>query len=189
MSMEYKKDVPAKINHAFINRRVNAAFISSIRGKGKNHVDLGIIARDRVLSVLVTPNDKYKSDKESETSNLLARVLNLSGEVLIGDKALRYYLSGDEHIDMAYEWKKKHNLPFVFALFCFHQNRAYYKKIEREFLKTKVKIPQYILKNASKKVQVKPQEALKYLEHISYKLDEKAKRGLKKFYIEAKKVR
>ena len=46
-SMEYKKNVPAKINAAFLNRRVDAAFISSIVAKNSSHVNLGIIAKKR----------------------------------------------------------------------------------------------------------------------------------------------
>lgn len=189
MSMEYKKGVPAKINKEYISRRVNAAFISSIRAKNQKYVNLGIIARDDVLSVLVVPHTKPKSDKESETSNLLAKVLGLSGEVLIGDKALRHHLAKKEMIDMASEWKKRYSLPFVFALFCFHENATYYKKIERYFKNTKIKIPQYILKQASFRSEVAPSDILKYLEHISYNLDIKAKKGLKKFYNEAKKLK
>ena len=38
--MEHKKGVPAKINEAFINRRVDAAFISSIAAKKYRNVAL-----------------------------------------------------------------------------------------------------------------------------------------------------
>jgi chorismate dehydratase len=49
-------------------------------------------------------------------------------------------------------------------------------------LKQKVKIPQYILRQASKRTQIPEKEILKYLERISYRFDAKAKLGLKKFY-------
>lgn len=185
MSMHYKKGVPSKINEKFISRRVDAAFISSISAKKYRHVDLGIIAKKEVLSVLVIPHVKDTKDAESATSNVLARVLNIQGEVLIGDKALKYYLQGKPHVDLAKEWNKRYKLPFVFALLCFHKDKKLYKNIQRNFLKQKVKIPQYILEKASKRTTVPKKEILNYLGYISYKLDAKAKKGLMKFYKEA----
>ena len=38
------------------------------------------------------PNKKPKDDFQSKTSNALAKVLNLKGEVIIGDKALKFLL-------------------------------------------------------------------------------------------------
>jgi len=186
--MNYKKDVPAKINHSFINRRVDAAFISSIAAKKQHHINLGIIARKEVRSVLIIPSKENKTDKESASSNILAKVLKQQGEILIGDKALRYALENSNYIDLAKLWQEKYNLPFVFALLCYHKDKKFYKKVEREFLKKKQKIPMYLLDQASHKTNVTPKEILSYLELISYKLDTKAKLGLKKFYNEAKKI-
>ena len=182
MSMHYYRGVPAEINKKFLNRKVDAAFISSISAKKFQHVKLGIIAKKEVLSVLVIPNDDNKKDRESATSNVLANILNISGEVLIGDKALRYYLQNKEHIDLAKLWNEKYNLPFVFALLCFHKDKKMYKEIERKFLKKKIKIPQYILTQASKKTDIAKKDILNYLTYISYKIDSRAKLGLKKFY-------
>ena len=188
MSMHYYRDVPAKTNKKFISKKVDAAFISSIRAKRQKHVNLGIIARKEVLSVLVVPSENDVKDKESETSNGLAKILNVQGKVLIGDKALRYYLQEKPHTDLAKIWNEKHNLPFVFALLCYHKDKALYKKIEKNFLKRRVKIPRYILDEASKRTNVAHNDILSYLKHISYDLDKKAKKGLDKFYKEAKKV-
>ena len=185
MSMNYNKGVPSKINHKFSSRKVDAAFISSIGAKKHNYVDLGIIAKKEVLSVLVIPNDKNINDTESATSNVLAHILGIDGEVLIGDKALRYYLQNKPHIDLAKEWNQKHNLPFVFALLCYHKDKKLYKKIQKNFLKSRIKIPQYILKEASRRTLVPKKNILKYLEYISYNLDYKAKKGLKLFYKKA----
>lgn len=182
MSMHHKRGVPSKINKEFLARRVDAAFISSISAKGKQHVNLGIIAKKEVLSVLVIPNQEDRSDSESATSNLLAKILHLQGKVLIGDKALRYYLSGAEHIDMAEIWNKRYNLPFVFALLCYHKDKKIYQKVEKKFANQRVKIPTYILEEASKRTNIPKKEILHYLQYISYKLDFKAKLGLKKFY-------
>lgn len=189
MSMNYYKDVPAKTNKKFLSRRVDAAFISSIRAKKYQHVNLGIIAKKEVLSVLVIPHAKDVGDKDSETSNVLAKILNVQGEVIIGDKALRYYLQNKQHIDLAKMWNEKYNLPFVFALLCFHKDRTLYKKIEKNFLKKRVKIPRYILNEASKRTKIPQEEILNYLKYISYDLDAKAKKGLDKFYKEALKIK
>lgn len=182
MSMNYYKSVPATINDKFISKKVDAAFISSIKAKGSRHVGLGIIAKKEVHSVLVIPHAMNKKDKESASSNVLANVLNIDGEVIIGDKALKYYLSGGDFVDLAKVWNDKYNLPFVFALLCYHKDKKVYQQIEKEFLKRKVKIPQYILKEASLRTKIKEKDILDYLQFISYRLDPKAKLGLKKFY-------
>jgi len=185
--MEYKKNVPAKINNAFLSRRVDAAFISSITAKKSRHVNLGIIAKKEVKSVIVIPSKTDKKDVESASSNLLANLLHVKGTVLIGDKALRYALANHDYTDLAKLWNEKYNLPFVFALLCYHKDKKIYERIEKKFLKREVKIPQYLLKKASKKTSITPHEIRKYLQLISYKLDYKAKSGLKKFYQEAKR--
>ncbi len=186
MSMNYKKGVPSKINNDFRRRKVDAAFISSINAPKYKHVNLGIIAKQEVQSVLVIPNKEDIKDTESATSNVLARILNIHGEVLIGDKALKYYLQNQPHIDLALEWNKKHNLPFVFAVLCYHKDKLLYKKIQTLFLKQQIKIPRYILKQASLRTTIPEHAILEYLKKISYKLNSKAKLGLKKFYKEVK---
>ncbi len=188
MSMSYYKGVPAKTNKKFLSRRVDAAFISSIRAKNHKNVNLGIIAKKEVLSVLVVPHVNDVSDKESETSNVLAKILNVQGKVLIGDKALRYYLQNKPHVDLAKMWNEKYNLPFVFALLCYHKDRDLYKKIEKNFLKSRVKIPRYILNEASTRTKISQADILNYLKYISYDFDRKAKMGLDRFYKESLKM-
>ena len=188
MSMEHKRGVPAVINGAFHHRRVDAAFISSISAKNARHVKLGIIAKKDVKSVIVIPSTNSMDDTESASSNVLAKILNVQGEVVIGDKALRYSLKNSDYVDLAKLWNEKHDLPFVFALLCFHKDKKLYKKIESEFLKHKIKIPQYILEKAAKKTRINKYEILNYLKLISYNVDYRAQLALKKFYKEAKKV-
>ena len=188
MAMEYKRSVPAKINKAFHSRSVDAAFISSISAKKSNFVGLGIIAKKEVQSVLVIPSQNNVKDKESASSNILVEVLGLEGEVIIGDKALRYALKHNDYIDLAKEWHKRYKLPFVFALLCFHKDKKHYKQIEKEFLKKPIKIPQYILHAAALKTKIAPKDILNYLKLISYALDTKALMGLHKFYKEAAKL-
>ncbi len=186
MSMHYKRGVPAKINKKFLSRRVDAAFISSISAKKHRHIDLGIIAKKEVLSVLVIPDAIVQSDKESASSNILARILNITGRVLIGDKALKHYLQNKPYIDLAAEWNDRYKTPFVFALLCYHKDKKLYQSIQKNFLKQKIKIPNYILKQASIRTDVSEKDILNYLEYISYRLDAKAKKGLKAFYTKAK---
>ncbi|MDY0116871.1 MAG: MqnA/MqnD/SBP family protein [Sulfurimonadaceae bacterium] len=182
MGMHYKQGVPAYVNQKFISRRVDAAFISSIKARKYKNVALGIVAKKEVLSVLVVPNTHTKDDKESATSNMLAKVLHVEGEVLIGDKALRYYLHNTNHIDLAKLWHERYGLPFVFALLCYHKDEAIYKKITHQFLKQKVKIPHYILQEASRRTAIAPKDILHYLNYISYQIDAKSRLSLKKFY-------
>ncbi|MDA3945902.1 MAG: hypothetical protein PF439_04380 [Helicobacteraceae bacterium] len=189
MSFNYKRGVPAKINAEYAARRVDAAFISSIKAQKERHVDLGIIARQEVLSVLLIPSETDQEDIESATSNVLAKVLGLQGEVLIGDKALRHYLSGEDNtIDLAKVWYDKYKLPFVFALLCHHQHDTEIKNLARAFTNTHQKIPQYQLLKASKRTGISAKAIQHYLTYISYELDHKAKAGIHKFWHLSKKV-
>ena len=183
MSFRYKKGVPSKINSEFAARRVDAAFISSIKAQKSHYVDLGIIAKKEVLSVLLLPSKENRSDHESASSNLLAQLLGLEGKVLIGDKALRHYLQGDPHaIDLAKAWNERYDLPFVFALLCHHDHKKKIQRVAQNFKKQTVKIPQYQLHKAALRTGVSPAQILHYLTFISYELDYKAKKGLKRFW-------
>jgi len=178
-----KKGYPAQINRLFENRGVESAFISSIKSKNKNCLDAGIIANKKVLSVLICENKENLQDKESETSNQLAKILNLKGEVIIGDKALQkfYNENRDNCKDMAQLWFEKYNLPFVFARFCINKNQGKYKKLINNFLSSKVKIPQYILKKKAKQLNIKPSQLKEYLNLIYYQIGYKEKKSLRKF--------
>ncbi len=179
-TIHYKKGVPSQINAAFKKRRVDAAFISSIESKKYNCLDLGIVAKKEVLSVLLIPGEEQK-DAASASSNALAQKLGLKGRVLIGDAALRYYLSHQDAVDMASVWYEKHRLPFVFARLCFHKKGCYLKKLGREFLKHPTKIPYYQLKKASQKSGIPVKDIQFYLTKISYHIDPHGKKALKKF--------
>ena len=184
----HKKGVPSKINIDFKNKRVDAAFISSICSFNQKCTNLGIVARKEILSVLVC-NGKEKEDIESNTSNVLAKVLNLKGEILIGDKALKRQKYDSFCKDLAYEWYKKYKLPFVFARLCYKKNPNIYKKIEKKFLNSHIKIPQYILKKYVKRSSLSQKEILHYLSLIDYKIDKKAEKSLKKFIYLSKRVK
>ena len=180
MGFRYKRAVPSQINKALKHRAVHAAFISSVASRKTDCTDLGIIAKQNVYSVLLIPG-QAQNDPASATSNQLAKVLGLSGKVLIGDAALQYYLEGNPGIDMAEAWYKRTGLPFVFARLCYNQHGKTIQKMAKQFTHTHTRIPQYMLKKESKKRGITPKQLSWYLEHIHYEMDWKAKRGLKKF--------
>jgi len=187
-SLHYHKGVPSALNREFAMRRIDAAFISSITAKNCRHFGVGIVAQREVLSVLSLPNAD-KADEDSATSNLLSRILDIHGEVLIGDKALRYYYGGGEHIDLGKIWHERTRLPFVFALLCTHNHTDELKRLSRAFVAKRVKIPYYMLMDASRRSTLSPAQITHYLKFISYKVGIKEERGYKAFVREAKNKR
>ena len=180
MAFRYKRAVPSQINKALQRREVNAAFISSVESERCKCTDLGIIAYEKVYSVLLLEGNN-EIDPASATSNQLVRVLDLKGKVIIGDAALKHYLSGSKGIDLAEAWYKETGLPFVFARLCYNKHEQAIKKLARTFARTKVKIPQYILKKEAQKRGITPKQLTWYLNHIHYQMDHEAKRSLKLF--------
>jgi len=185
MNLSRNRNVPSEINSAFHAGKVNAAFISSVTSKRCRCTNVGIVGRGRVYSVLLL-NKEERADSASQTSNALAKILDLKGEVMIGDRALKYYLDGGEAIDLSLEWHNKTKLPFVFARLCYHENKTQITKLAKKFARTKVFIPQYILKKEAKRREISPNDARWYLNHIHYKIDPKAKQALKIFLKAAK---
>jgi chorismate dehydratase len=175
--------VPSEINRAFRARRIDAAVISSIKSRGCRCSDLGIVADGEVQSVLLLPGPA-RSDRESDTSNALARVLGLEGEVLIGDKALRFYLEHPgEGIDLAAAWKAREGLPFVFARLCAHpRHTRRIERLSRRFLSHPVKIPHRVLVEEAKKRKISVAHLQAYLEKIHYRLGWREKRALHRFF-------
>jgi len=181
-ALHYKRGVPSEINEAFRTRRVDAAFVSSITTQRCQCLDLGIAAKKEVRSVLLVPG-KSREDDESATSNVLAKVLGLEGEVIIGDKALQHYLlnKDDGAIDLAKFWYEKHNLPFVFARLCYHGKAPRYKKLSQKFLNRPHKVPYYILEISSQRTGICKTDILDYLKLIEYRLDAHSLLSLKRF--------
>jgi len=180
MAFTYKRDVPSKINRALRKRHIHAGFISSIESPKHNTTNLGIVSNQMVYSVFVIEGEN-KIDNESASSNQLAKVLDIQGEVIIGDKALKFYLDGGEAIDLSQEWYNKTKLPFVFARLCFNSHKKQIEYIAKKFIERPIKIPQYILKKEAKKRGITSKQLLWYLEHIEYKIGYKEKRSLKLF--------
>ncbi len=186
-ALEFYKGTPAEVNKKFIKGRVEAAVISSIFSPKYRCSDFGIVAYKRVLSVLVCPGEA-KEDEESNTSNILAKVLGVEGEVQIGDKAL---LKKDRKChDLATLWYQKTGLPFVFARFCYHSKMAKeYEALADNFLRSHTKIPTYLLRRYAKRSGISPKEIRSYLKLIGYKIQKREKIGLKRFLHLAKKSR
>ena len=180
--IEYKKSYPSLINKKFKKREVEAAFVSSIISKKEKNLDLGIIAKKEVLSVLLIPGEN-EEDYQSQTSNALAKVLDLQGKVLIGDKALDFYYKNKNtnFIDLAKYWQDKYKLPFVFAVLCYSSNKQMLEKTTKKFNKNHIKIPYYILNQYSKRTGISNKNILNYLEKIDYSLGIKEKRSLRLF--------
>jgi len=179
----YKKSYPSAINKQFKKRKIDAAFISSVVSKKCKCLDIGIVAQKEVLSVL-SLKGSYKKDIQSDTSNMLAKILKINGEVLIGDKALYHYYNSEnkDFIDLAKQWNTQYNLPFVFARLCVNNHTKYITKLSNQFLNTKVKIPTYILNRYSKNTKLSKKQILDYLEKISYEIGYKEKQSLKLFF-------
>lgn len=181
----YHKSYPAKLNRDFLFSRLDAGFFSSILAYGhlNRALHCGIIAHGEVLSVLALPR-KEKQDKQSASSNALIKILGIKGEVLIGDRALAYRLKGGEGIDLAQVWWEKKHLPFVFGLFFASKNQMQAQKIALSFSRKKIKIPYYLLEQASQRSGIAPRDILFYLQKISYRIGRKEKEGLKAFHRE-----
>ena len=181
--INYKKSYPSAINKLFAKRKIDSAFISSIASRNANALDIGIVAQKEVLSVLALKG-KYEKDYQSDTSNALAKVLGVEGKIIIGDKALQHYHNSldKDFIDLAQQWKEKYNLPFVFARLCYNKNEKILKKVSNNFLNTKVKIPQYILKQYIERSGLNANQINEYLSKISYNIGYKEKKSLKLFF-------
>lgn len=180
-----RKSYPARLNKDFLYRRIDAGFISSIAGydsvRKKKVTNAGIVAKGAVWSVLALPRAQ-KDDYQSASSNALAKVLGIKGEILIGDRALRYKLSGGVSIDLGQKWWDKHHLGFSFGRLCFNQNAAFYQRLAQCFVRNPVKIPYYILKERSKQSHISSAHILDYLKHIHYRVGKKEQIALSRFY-------
>lgn len=186
LALHKRKGVPSQLNRMLASGRIDAAVISSVKSFGRTCTDMGIVAQNEVISVFVVPGTS-RNDTQSDTSNALAKVLDIKGEVMIGDKALKRYLEGIEAIDLGLAWKQKHGLPFVFARLCYCKDGRHYRALSRRFLKSKVNIPYYILKQKSEATGVSPEDIRAYLTKITYAIGRKEKLSLKRFANECKR--
>jgi chorismate dehydratase len=189
-SCEHQKNVPAIINHKLRKRKVDAAFISSIESKRKSitPLNVGIVAQKNVKSVIIKEGIS-KKDPASATSNMLARVLGLHGEVFIGDRALKLYLQNpDDYIDLGQTWHEKYHLPFVFARLCVNERQSFYKKLSQKFVEKPIKIPNFILSSYAKERGILEKDIKEYLKLISYTIGKKEQKALFIFLKKAKRL-
>ena len=189
--IEFKKGVPSKLNRDLRCRRIDAAVISSIESGKKRYkkVSLGIVAKGDVKSVLVRKGTSARPDPASASSNALAEVLGLEGEVLIGDRALKAYLrEGEEAFyDLGRAWRDRTGLPFVFGRFSCVKGRGAYERLAREFLRANVKIPNYILAKYAQTRGISADDIKWYLKFISYEIGAKEQKALRIFFKEVRK--
>ncbi len=187
---EHNKAVPSAVNKKFKKRRVDAAFISSIESnrKGITPLNVGIVAKGEVHSVLIKQG-KSKKDPASATSNVLAQVLGLEGEVFIGDRALKLYLEDSTaYTDLGKAWYEHFALPFVFGRLCVNKHQTFYKKLATRFGKTRIKIPNYILHTYAKERGIAPKDIKAYLQHIHYPIQKKEQKALELFFKKARNL-
>lgn len=189
-TIEFKKGVPSRLNANLRARRVDAAVVSSIESYQKRYkkLNFGIVAKREVKSVLVRKNSAAKSDPASASSNLLAKILDIKGEVIIGDRALKAYLNegGERFYDLAQQWHKRTNLPFVFGRFSCTKNFGKYKRLADKFLRQNIKIPNYILSRYAKSRGISEDDIKWYLKFIGYKIERKEQKALGVFFKEAR---
>jgi len=187
---EHQKSVPSSINRKFRTRRVDAAFISSIESKRKGikPLNIGIVAQKNVKSVIIKEGPA-KRDPASATSNMLSQVLNLAGEVFIGDRALKLYLQEPErYLDLGQIWHNRYHLPFVFARFCVNRNQTFYAKLAKRFTKAPIKIPRYILNAYATQREINSEDIRDYLKLISYTIQTKEQKALSLFLKKAHRI-
>ena len=192
-TIEFKKGVPSKLNKDLRARRIDAAVVSSVESFQKRYkrLNFGIVAKNEVKSVLVRKNSIRKLDAASASSNLLSQILDIKGEVIIGDRALKAYLTEgkDKFYDLAKEWRSRKNLPFVFGRFSCVKDYEFYKALIRNFLRRNIKIPNYILKDYAENRGVRSEDIKSYLKFISYKIDKKENKALRIFYKEIRDIK
>lgn len=174
---------PAKLNTNYLFRRIDSGFISSFAARKQRLSCAGIVGRGKVQSVLAIIGERGE-DYQSATSNALLQILHISGRVLIGDRALAFYLAHEHStfVDLAEAWFAKHRLPFVFGRFCYQTKSMVHEHIARRFVQTRVRIPQYILAQASRQTGIAPQHIRDYLRQIFYHVGAKERKSIRMFY-------
>ena len=187
--INWHRAVPSRINQKLKSSKVDTAFISSVYSQAFDCTDLGIVADGAVYSVFVVGKESgdLRGDRASATSNALARILGLGGEVMIGDRALKYFLDDGKGVDLSREWRAKTGLPFVFARLCYNKKGKNIAKIIRGFRAKSWKIPQYILKKEARARGITPDEIKWYLGFIGYEIGYREKRALKLFHKKIKR--
>ncbi|MWV61547.1 hypothetical protein DCO58_08980 [Helicobacter saguini] len=123
----------------------------------------------------------YKSIKNTNLDSI--KLGNIESRFYKDSKNVAFY-------DMANLWYQKTRLPFVFGRLCFKKNARFYKNLIKQFSvkigsgkKFKgIKIPYYMLTRRCKELGISQLFAKKYIEKIYYKIENKEKIALLRFY-------
>jgi len=68
--MRYRRSVPSQINQEFKKKRIDAAFISSIKSKNQKCTNAGIIANKKVYSVQIETIMQAPNESKVRTANV-----------------------------------------------------------------------------------------------------------------------
>lgn len=192
LSLSKKSAYPSLVNQWFAAKRIDFAVISSIESfkyPSYKTLDFGVVAQQEVLSVLIKIG-KHQADKASASSNMLALVLGLQGQVSIGNNALKTYaqiienkkaIHHETYVDLAEAWREQTGLPFVFARLCTHKHHKKLEAMMKQFFKAKVKISHKAIVDYAKKLDIPKSLVHLYLSKISYKIGIREQRALAKF--------
>jgi len=203
---EFISDVPSQCARLLFENRVdisNASIVEYVNSDNYKILRDGCISTaKRVKSVvffLYKPLNNIrvvKLDKNSKTSNALAKVLftfkyrmtvdyvfegDADCELVIGDRALKRLNSGAKTIDLAVEWYEFTHLPFVFAAWI--TNKSLDKSTIEKFLKAK-EIGKKIIDQICREYTniVSKEECFSYLtKNISYDLNDEKKESIETF--------
>ncbi|MBI5355349.1 MAG: menaquinone biosynthesis protein [Candidatus Aenigmarchaeota archaeon] len=212
---EIVKGVPSELNKKFASGELDASFISSIEFARTGGV-LGehcIASHGEVKSVLLlsfVPISKIKTihlTKESATSSVLLKILmksafgdspvytegNADAELVIGDAALQKARSRDYLLDLGKAWSEFSREPMVFGVFAYKNGlHADDKKKILSAIRASEewgkKNMREIIDYASRKAGIDRGVVKEYYSLLSFTLGVGEKRGLRKFYENAKKL-
>ncbi len=206
-NFEFLSDVPSQCARFLFENKVdisNASIVEYVNSDSYKILRDGCISTTKkvksVVFFLYKPLSMVKTvklDKNSKTSNALAKVLfahkyrmtvdyvfegEADCELVIGDRALKRLKNASNTIDLAVEWYEFTRLPFVFAAWITNKNLDNY--IVEKFLEAKEigkKLTNQICDEYSNIVP--KDECLSYLtDNISYDLDEEKKESIETFF-------
>jgi chorismate dehydratase len=181
---------------------------------------ISIASKGEVKSVLLLSNKPIEkiqtiaADNSSRTSAALVRIVmrkfysrfvtispaaprpevmlkQADAALIIGDPALTYVEKAAHVYDLAAQWKKFTNLPFVFAVWAGHEdaNLSRYRKDFEQSRDYGIAHVDEIAAEYSPRLQMTPEALKVYLtQNIDYSLDEDNRKGLREFYRLAKET-
>ncbi len=204
---EFLSDVPSQCARLLFENKVdisNASIVEYVNSNSYRILRDGCISTAKkvksVVLFLYKPLNKVKVvklDKNSKTSNALAKVLftykykmtidyvfdgDSDCELVIGDRALKRLKTNTNTIDLAVEWNDFTHLPFVFAAWITNKNLD--NHIIEKFLKAKEIGKKLISQICDEHTNVVlKNECLSYLtKNISYDLDNEKKTSIETFF-------